>query len=1088
MKTAKSTISPTLTSPAAADSIPRPGLLVTVRNRRGVIGAVKPFQHRNASGVFHLVRVDYSDLDGPTEDQLVWELEPHARLIQSRQTPTPDPETKPMLAREFDALTRAIRWSSLQPFLSPDSKVTSAWPSPLASPFHGAIQPDDYQLVPLVKALRMPRISLLISDDVGLGKTIEAGLILAELILRRRVRRVLILCPASLRGQWQQEMADKFALNFDLVDRPSTLALQQQLGPGANPWRSFSKVIASYHYLKQADVFEEFRAASQPQPGMPILSWDLLIVDEAHNLAPSSVGQESDLSRALGMIAPFFEHKLFLSATPHNGHTRSFTGLLERLDPVRFSRKGELNDRDKTRIREVNVRRLKREINAATQPPRFCERQLYALTIALDAREEQLSQAFQDFRQAVKRAVAGEARQRQRVGAFAVEILGKRLLSCPWTFAESWHRYQMALAADAAASDASARAAESAVREDTGDDIEAESRHQHAVHTVGLWLKPFLSGLSAETAALDAALGGLRLRPFDLGAEPANDARFDALIQLIDGKLRNGKAWRSDERLIIFTEYKTTLDYLHRRLLARYSDPDAILTLCGNMGDHERTDIKTAFNDPTAKVRILIATDAASEGLNLQETARYLLHWDIPWNPARLEQRNGRLDRHGQARDVVIHHFATENDQDLAFLAHVIGKLETIREDIGATGELFEHAFERRFVQGEDVAVLEKELDLGTREAQKRVEIPRDTLIVPAADDNLASRTQLTALASELDLSPLTLRQTLETAMAFDFRFPVFRDEGSATRVRFSTEVPPAWSAIVDDSVRQSRTGGLPALTFDPAFFIDTLANGRQVFRPKRDTLLLHLAHPVFLQTFATFTRLRFKDSARQRWIVRRGGVPAGADAVLLLTVEELAVNDLRETFHHWSRTLALPVKAGKLGKLLPHQSAEAWRRSLAGEVSEADRAKIFDWWPDVEDDVKSFLADWRTTLGGRLKSALESQRDAAIAAENDRYQSRQGEVSKLIEENTVERLRRELAELAADQAQTLMFTEDQREIIKRKESLEMELADRNQHYEQLRALLATERERITKNLLPFRYAMSGETQVFPIALEVRLP
>jgi superfamily II DNA or RNA helicase len=934
----------------------------------------------------------------------------------------------------------------------------------------------------------MPRISLLISDDVGLGKTIEAGLILAELILRRRVRRVLILCPASLRVQWQQEMAEKFALNFDLVDRPSTVALQKQIGPGANPWRSFSKVIASYHYLKQADVFEEFRAASQTQPGTPNLSWDLLIVDEAHNLAPSAVGKESDLSRALGLIAPFFEHKLFLSATPHNGHTRSFTGLLERLDPVRFTRKGELTDRDKTRIREVNVRRLKREINAATQPPRFCERQLSAIPIALDGREENLSNAFQDFRLAVKLAVAGEARQRQRVGAFAVEILGKRLLSCPWTFAESWHRYQVALAADATASDASARSAESAVREDTGDDLEAESRHQHAVYTVGLWLKPFLSALKTETAALDAALSGLNLRPFDPSADPAADARFDALVRWLDANLRVGRAWRADERLIIFTEYKTTLDYLHRRLVARYQDNDGILTLSGNMGDHERADIKAAFNDPGAKVRLLIATDAASEGLNLQETARFLLHWDVPWNPARLEQRNGRLDRHGQARNVVIHHFATDDDQDLAFLAHVIGKLETIREDIGATGELFERAFERRFVQGEEVQALEKELDLGTRQAQQRVEIPRDTQILPQNDDALASRAHLLALAAELDLSPVALRQTLETAMAFDFRFPVFRDEGSATRVRFSTEVPPAWQAIVDDSVRQVRTGGLPALAFDPAFFIDTLPNGRQVFRPKRDTLLLHLAHPVFDQTFATFARLRFKDGARNRWVVRRGGVPTGMDAVLLITVEELAVNDLRETFHHWSRTLALPVKGRTLGQLLPHRSAEAWRGSAVGEASEADRLALCAWWPDVEGDLKSFLDDWRIKLGTRLKQALESQRDAAIATENERYQSRQGEVSKLIEENTVERLRRELVELATDLTQTLLFSEDQREIIKRKESLEAELLNRNQHYEQLRVLLAAERERITKNLLPLRYSTSDEVQVFPIALEVRLP
>ena len=1067
-------------------SPPRIGLLAAVRNRRGIIAAVAPYQHPNATGPFHLVRVDYSDFDGPPEDQFIWELEPSAQVVQPRQAPHPESGVKPMPVRDFDALTRAVRWAALQPFLSPDPAQSGPFPSPLAAPLHGAVQAEDYQLVPLAKALRMPRISLFISDDVGLGKTIEAGLILAELILRRRVRRILILCPASLRGQWQQEMAEKFALNFDLVDRPSTIALRQRLGPDANPWRTFSKIIASYHYLKQPDVLEEFRASSQTQPGSPNLPWDLLIVDEAHNLAPSPVGEESDLSRALGFATPFFEHKIFLSATPHNGHTRSFTGLLERLDPVRFTRKGELTQRDRERIREVNVRRLKREINERISPPRFCDRSLAAVPITLRGREQALSEAFHEFRLAVKRAVAGETKQRQRVGAFAVEILGKRLLSCPWTFAESWHRYKLALAADAAATDASARAAELAAREDTGDDAEADSRHQHAIHTVGLWLKPFLGALKNEIADLDAALAGLGLNPFSLESHPTEDARYDGVAAWIRAKLRNGSAWRDDERLIVFTEYKTTLDYLHARLRDDFGDNDALLTLSGNMGDAARDDIKAAFNDPAAKVRVLLATDAASEGLNLQETARYLLHWDIPWNPARLEQRNGRLDRHGQARDVVVHHFATDDDLDLKFLARVVEKLETIRDDIGSTGELFERAFERRFIQGEDAAGLEKELDLGAKQMREKTEMPRDDSPAPLANDDLGARARRDALAAELDLSPASLRTTLETAMSLNFPRTVFRDEGK--RVRFASEVPPNWQAVVDDTIRMPRNKALPALVFDPEYFIQTLANGRPVFRPERETLLLHLAHPIFQQTFATFSRLRFSDTAKNRWLVRRGGVPAGTDAVVLLTIEDLAVNDLRETFHHWVRTIALPVKKGALGKPLPHRSAAEWSASVTGAAAESDTAAVCEWWPDIEDDVKKFLTDWQRSLGTRLKSTLESQREAAIAAETERYNSRQGEVSKLIADNTVEKLRREIAEADTALAQGTLFEEDRRAMLQGKENLEAELRHRTVHYEQLRALLGVERERITRNLLPRRYAMSGDAQIFPVALEVRIP
>jgi SNF2 family DNA or RNA helicase len=161
-------------------------------------------------------------------------------------------------------------------------------------------------------------------------------LILSELIQRRRVRRVLIICPASLRGQWRQEMRDKFSLAFDEVDREATHALRRNLGLDASPWRTFPRIVTSYDYLKQPDVLEEFRSASRVSHDSPHLPWDLLIVDEAHNLAPAAIGDDSEVSRMLGILAPLFEHKLLLTATPHNGHTRSFSGLLEDLDPVRW--------------------------------------------------------------------------------------------------------------------------------------------------------------------------------------------------------------------------------------------------------------------------------------------------------------------------------------------------------------------------------------------------------------------------------------------------------------------------------------------------------------------------------------------------------------------------------------------------------------------------------------------------------------------------------------------------------------------------------------------------------------------------------
>ncbi len=231
-------------------------------------------------------------------------------------------------------------------------------------------------MVPLLKAMRMPRVSLLLADDVGLGKTVEAGLILSELVLQRRIQRILILTPASLRKQWQQEMHEKFCLQFDIVDRPQTTQLRRRLGLDANPWRASPHVIASYHYLKQPDVLEDFLATCRVPEGSPHLPWDLIIVDEAHNLAPAAFGEDSDLSSMLRRIAPQFEHKIFATATPHNGRTRCFSGLLEILDPARFSQTSEFTSAERARVQEVVVRRLKSEINAVTNPPRFSERHL----------------------------------------------------------------------------------------------------------------------------------------------------------------------------------------------------------------------------------------------------------------------------------------------------------------------------------------------------------------------------------------------------------------------------------------------------------------------------------------------------------------------------------------------------------------------------------------------------------------------------------------------------------------------------------------------------------------------------------------
>lgn len=1081
---------------SAAQSVPRIGMLATLRNRRGIVTAVEAYDG-GIEGRIHMVTVEYTDTDGGPEDHVIWEREVGASL----QEPAALPQIRDLPAmrgEEFDALVRAARWTAMTPFVDPDGSDGPLTRLPLIAPFHGAIQVDDFQLVPLLKALRMPRVSLLLADDVGLGKTVEAGLILSELMLRRRVRRILIVCPASLRGQWRDEMRDKFSLQFDEVDRASTEALRRQLGLDANPWRTHQRIVTSYDYLKQPDVLEQFRSASVPANDSPHLPWDLLIVDEAHNMAPAPYGQESEVSRLLGQLAPIFEHKLFLTATPHNGHTRSFSGLLERLDPVRFSRHSDkLGDAERARIEEVVVRRLKREINERTKPnTRFSERKLRSLPLYLHRAEMALARAYQEFRAKVKSVVASRRRQEQTAGSFAVEVLGKRLLSCPASFADSWWRYREGMKEGSEADVSEVRAAERAVREDIADDRETESRTAHAARTVGAWLRPLADSLETEIAAVDAALTALKLTTVGTEANPGQDARFEALERWVDDHVRVDDAWRPDERVVIFTEYKTTLDYLQRRLVKRYKDSAAIQVLFGNMDPPSlRDDIKKAFNDPASAVRILVATDAASEGLNLQETARYLLHYDIPWNPSRLEQRNGRLDRHGQARDVLVFHFASDDEADLRFLSYVVQKVDAIRDDLGSVGDVFDVAFQRRFIESHSEEDVRGSVEAALKVASGRADVPHDaTLGIGVHEESSEEISRLAALKQEVDLSPDTIRAAIDVALRAGSALPRAIDgPESDGRFRMQTALSSDWRAVVDQTMRQpERTGGrgaMPGVVFDPAFFIDR-RNKRPVFRPRKDTVLLHLGHPLVQRGLISFARARFagEQPGASRWTVRRGPVPKGVDALILLTVEELAVNELRESFHHWIRTVQYPVRGGEISAPLQHVPAIDLAIQSSPEVVGATAAR--ELWDDVERDVREQLAGMANTLEHQLRDALKTEGEAEKEREEARFRSRQGELSALIQEQTIARLERELEGLRLERQKGLLFDEEERlaQMATSQREKEEELKRRREHYDALRDLLARERIRVMEHLLPKRFTLRGRVQVFPLAVEIRLP
>jgi len=1072
------------------NSVPRVGMLAIIRKRRAVIHDVNAFS--GDQGVLHLVKVDYRDEHLPESEQLIWELEPARQLLSPLALP--QPSSAPMNGNDFDAIVRSARWSAISPYLDPNESGPLDR-MPVSAPFHGAVQVEDYQMVPLLKALRMPRISMMIADDVGLGKTIEAGLILRELLIRRRIQRVLILTPASLRLQWKDEMWSKFSLRFDVIDRDSTQKLRRTIGIDANPWRTNARAISSYHYLKQPDVLEQFRSACRVPDDSPHLPWDLLIVDEVHNLMPSSFGDDSDLCKMLRMIAPYFEHRIFLTATPHNGKTRSFSGLLELLDPVRFSQTDELRPAERERIQQVVVRRLKREINLRTNPPKFCHRlPPKALNLEFAPSELSLIKALDAFRSKLRLVMGQESKKRRISGTFAIEILGKRLLSGPATFADSWNRCKLGLADDEVAADSDVLAAKKSVDEDTADDREAQQRGSTASTVVGSWLRYFQEPLKQEILDIDTAVHQLGFR-FDAAKEvlaqdqdPKQDARFEQLLQIIGTLLRDRNQWRSEEKLVVFTEYKTTLEYLLRRLRKLYpNEPGRFLALFGGMDDSNREQIKEQFNDPLSEVRILVATDAASEGLNLQETARYLLHYDCPWNPSRIEQRNGRLDRHGQLRDVQTFHYASEQDADVRFLSMLISRVDQIREDLGAVGVILDDAVHRRLIEGEDNESVQADLERRIEIAKKSAELESDSSIGPPPEQIIDP---IEALAREIDLDGDAQHQTLDCAMSMQSSSRAISPRDSSGCCKLMNPSLTGWAETIDDSVRRpshsNTLGPLPLLAFDHLPFMETVGD-RTVYRSRPHIQRMHLGHPLMVKALGALTRRRFPGPAAvSRWTVKQSELPARADALIVLHLEEIGVNELRETFHHWIRTIVFPVHGDTLGELLPHRDAYSLREAQScNDKAVQERAR--NLFSELEIDMTQAVKSVRQKLTKDLMDQLKLDGQQAVSEEQQRYQSRQGEISALIADNTVEKLEKVIERLKKQKLQGLLFNErDVFEEIDKDIAMKREEVDRRKiHYEEIRKQLTSERQRILQRLLPKRYTLAGESQVFPLAVEI---
>jgi len=697
--------------PARSISPENVGGIVRVRQRHYLVDEVSR-DDAAPSTIVRLSCIDPDNLGRPLE--VIWEGELDAEvlpterwgLLGDRGFDPPD---------RFAAYYHTLRWN----------RVTASRTDLVQAPFRAGISIEHYQLEPLRMALGMPRVNLFVADGVGLGKTIEAELVARELILRRKVSDIVVCCPPSMLLQWREEMENRFGLLFQVVDRAYVHRIRKERGFNVNPWATHNRFMISHNLIKDEEYAADLRAWLGRDLVRPR---SLLILDEAHHAAPAAAGAyaiTSQFTRCIEELAAKFEHKLFLSATPHNGHSNSFRALMAILDPQRFCRGVEVGRKERDQVLIYRLKDDLRELGSV-----FPEREVEPVPITAPVAgtaELELAARLDLYCSLRELRLAGAAAKVRNASAFLKSGLQQRLLSSVDAFWRTLSKHHRTIQerlqqpgdrppiADADLDERALSALAGGLEDEEGEpdadpapDVSggvvaddpgaAEAERQTATATLATLGDAAHPGFAREMDLLAAILRQAE------AARHQPDEKLKKLFAYIDAHMIEaaphaaapGRSWNA-HRILIFTEYEDSLAYLRRQLEAHIRSTDRaderLAVYRGLTSLEERREIQEAFNAHPADhpVRILLATDAAREGLNLQKHCSNLFHYDIPWNPARLEQRNGRIDRKLQPAPVVYcRYFLYENRAEDAILRRIVEKTEVIYRELGGFGTVLD--------------------------------------------------------------------------------------------------------------------------------------------------------------------------------------------------------------------------------------------------------------------------------------------------------------------------------------------------------------------------------------------------------------
>ena len=547
---------------------------------------------------------------------------------------------------------------------------------PILAVHTSLIEPLPHQITAVYEEMltRYP-LRFLLADDPGAGKTVMAGLLIRELMVRGDVRRCLICVPGKLTRQWKDELWDKFRLEFDVVEGSADIN-------GNNPFKRQDQLIVSVDRAKRKERMAQLQK----------VAWDLVICDEAHQLSAHLIGSKTNKTQRyrLGeLLGKRTRHLLFLTATPHNGREEDFQLFLRLLDEQRFGANGSPEQRlyglNHVDAAALMRRMVKEELRRFDGKPLFPERKAYTVNYDLSGKEQRLYEAVSAYiRDEFDRADKLENPQAKYSLGFAMTVLQRRLASSPEAIYQSLSSRRNRLETRLETDGLHNRWRPSKRLEETEDEIEnlpadrieALENEYAASSTAAQNLRELLAEIETlrklESQALDVCRGGQ-----DKKWEEMRDLFGIPEMQNSDGTQR---------KLVIFTEHVATLKYLIIKLRRLFPHPDAIVTIHGGVHPRARRQVEHRFrNDPN--VLILVATDAAGEGINLQ-CANLMINYDLPWNPNRLEQRFGRIHRIGQTEVCHLWNLVASKTREGAVYSSLLSKMENM--NIALQGRVFD--------------------------------------------------------------------------------------------------------------------------------------------------------------------------------------------------------------------------------------------------------------------------------------------------------------------------------------------------------------------------------------------------------------